>query len=165
MTQLFTTCSDADIMQFLGLSSAAELATEQHKFRGGYTTHHITFRSFVLIDKESLLVAGRAGYHTWVPMHSRAEVGYAIHDEAQRSKGYMGEAMRAIVAHGFEHMGLNRIEALIGRQNTPSLRLVARLGFVQEGILRQHYCKNGVIEDSICFSLLKQEYDAQKTFG
>ncbi len=59
-------------------------------------------------------------------------------------------------------MHLHRIEALIGPDNIASLKLVKRLGFVEEGTLREHYFKNEIYEDSIIFSLLKQEYDCVK---
>ncbi|GAA4461501.1 hypothetical protein GCM10023093_06270 [Nemorincola caseinilytica] len=63
---------------------------------------------------------------------------------AYRNKGYMTEAMQAVIAHGFGQMGLNRIEAFVGTRNEPSLRLMQHFGFTKEGLLRSHYCKNGV---------------------
>jgi ribosomal-protein-alanine N-acetyltransferase len=55
-------------------------------------------------------------------------------------------------------MKLNRIEAFIGPGNIPSLKLIAKSGFIQEGHLRGHYCKKGIMEDSLVFGLLREEY-------
>ena len=70
----------------------------------------------------------------------------------------MKEGIKRILDYGFNEMGLNRVEAMIGSYNEPSLKLVRSLGFVKEGLLREHYCKNGELQDSIVFSLLKKEY-------
>jgi ribosomal-protein-alanine N-acetyltransferase len=70
----------------------------------------------------------------------------------------MKEALKAMLDFGFKEMQLNRVEALIGPLNVPSTKLVQSLGFVQEGVLREHYCKNGELQDSVMFSLLKREY-------
>ena len=158
MKQLFNDCTDDEIIQFLGLGSNDELIKEKHKFSLGLTMHNTTFLHLLLLDKQSGCVIGRCGFRIWQKQHSRAEVGYAITNAALRNKGYMREALTALVDLGFSQLGLNRIEAFIGTNNIPSLKLVIGLGFTQEGILRQHYCHNGIIEDSVCFSLLRQEY-------
>ena len=135
-----------------------ELEIELGKFRKGLTMHNRSFRNFLLIDKDGGNVIGKCGFHTWYPDHSRAEIGYNMINDEVKGKGYMKEAMRPILNYGFETMKLNRIEAFIGRRNEASQRLVKGCGFVEEGVMREHYCKNGVIEDSVCFSLLRREF-------
>ena len=155
---LFSSYPDEQIMQQLGLVTTEELATERSNFEQGVVTFKTSFKRFVMIEKESGKVVGKCGFHTWYILHSRAEMGYAITDEAMKGLGYMTEAIRALVKYGFEEMKLNRIEAFVGKENVPSLRLVRGMGFTEEGTLRSHYFKNGRMEDSICFSLLKDEY-------
>jgi ribosomal-protein-alanine N-acetyltransferase len=75
----------------------------------------------------------------------------------------MKEAMKAILIYGFEQMGLNRVEAFIGPDNKASRSLVERYGFVIEGQLRQHFCYDGVLQDSVAYSLLASEYEAIKS--
>ena len=98
------------------------------------------------------------GFHTWAMEHYRAELGYSIHIETEKKKGYMKEALKPIIEYGFNKMNLHRIEAFVGPDNTASISLVKRLGFTQEGHLREHYLKDGVFEDSIVFSLLEKEF-------
>lgn len=151
--------SDEDIMAYLGIPTAEELAVEKQKqFGGGFTTYRIKLKGFLLISKETNEVMGACHYHSWWPMHSRAEIGYAMYKDEYKNKGYMKEAMKAILDFGFHEMKLNRVEALIGPFNDPSLKLIKSFGFVEEGVMREHYCKNGELQDSICFSLLKREY-------
>ena len=56
-------------------------------------------------------------------------------------------------------MGLNRVEALIGPNNIASLKLIAKMDFTKEGVLRSHYFVNDRLEDSIIYALLKKEYE------
>lgn len=157
MELVFTKLNDAGIQAFMGYTDA-ELQVEKAKYSAGLTMHNRTFRNFLLVSKATGEVLGKCGFHTWMPMHSRAEIGYHMHGDELKGKGYMKEAFRPIIAYGFEHMGLNRIEAFIGTQNMASQRLVTGVGFQREGVLRGHYCKNGVIEDSVCFGLLKSDW-------
>ena len=70
----------------------------------------------------------------------------------------MKEALPFVLQYGFEEMELKRIEALVGPNNEASLRLIRSMGFVQEGLLREHYFTNGRFEDSLFFSLLQREF-------
>lgn len=155
---VYTNWNDKDIMSYMGWQTAEELTVDRQKQQGGYTTHRIKLKGFLFISKATNEVIGAAHYHTWQPTHSRAEIGYAIYKEEYKNKGYMKEGLKAMLDFGFNEMGLNRVEALIGPFNEPSLKLVQSFGFVKEGVLREHYCKNGELQDSIIFSLLKREY-------
>ena len=158
LSDLHTNYGDGEIMRVLHLANSAELQLEREKFAGGLTMYDVAFRYFLMTETASGDFIGRCGFHTWRPQHARAELGYAIKQAAHMGKGYMKEALKAVVAYGFEHMGLNRVEAFTATHNTPSQRLLKGLGFLPEGTLREHYHKNGVIEDSVCFSLLRNEY-------
>jgi ribosomal-protein-alanine N-acetyltransferase len=157
MDWVFSALQDDEIMAFLGLTALEELAKEKQQHKLGLSSYRSTFLVFLIVLQDSGKIIGKAGYHTWHVQHARAEIGYHI-EEQERRKGYMREALEAIIDYGFVHMELNRIEALIGTANEPSLKLVRGFGFTEEGTLREHYCKAGCIEDSVCFSLLRREY-------
>ena len=59
---------------------------------------------------------------------------------------------------GFEDYGFNRIVAKVMTDNIGSIKVLQKLGFVQEGVLRESLYKNGQYHDLICFSILKSEY-------
>lgn len=159
--QIFDTLPDTEIMTVLGLADAEALEKEKQKYRNGLSTHNRSFVNFQILDKASRQLLGACGFHTWYTEHARAEIGYALNSEETKAKGIMSEAMKAVLHYGFEHMRLNRIEAFIGPGNIPSLKLVAKSGFKREGHLRGHYCKKGIIEDSLVFGLLREEYEAK----
>ncbi len=157
--QLFTTRSEEEIMEFMGLNTSEEFRIEKEKYTGGMTTYRTSFKRFFLKVKDTGKVIGSTGFHNWYAMHMRAELGYALNDEASKNKGYMKEAVAAVIKYGFEQMGLNRIEAFVGPGNIPSILLVKGYGFTEEGRLREHFFKEGELEDAICFALLKSEYN------
>ncbi len=157
MTQVFTQLSDAEAMAFLGLTDAADLELEKGYYRQGLSWYRASSKNFILFGKESGERLGRVGFHTWYQLHARAEIGYDL-AEAHMRQGYMAEALAEVIRYGFEEMKLNRIEALVGPGNVPSLKLMERFGFTKEGVLRSHYFKNGKMEDSVCFGLLRDEY-------
>lgn len=150
--------TDEQLITFLGLPNAEQLVIEKSKFEKGYTTYKIDYLNFQLLDKITLNCIGWCGFHSWYPEHQRAEIGYHIIEETNKGKGYMSEAFGAIIDYGFHHMQLNRIEALIGPNNVASQQLVNKFGFVKEGVMRRHYFKNGQLEDSIIYALLKADY-------
>jgi ribosomal-protein-alanine N-acetyltransferase len=146
---------DEAAIALLGIADMAALALEKEKYQKGLQTYNRSFCNFVLIEKSTNEVIGHCGFHTWYIDHRRAEIGYALKEEHNKSKGFMSEALPIVLAYGFEQMKLHRIEAFIGYDNEPSLRLVRRLGFIQEGHLKSHYFKHGKFEDSLVFALFE----------
>lgn len=161
LKELFEKHSKEFIWDFLGLMDDSDWEREVMRVKGGYETHERTYLAFVMVRKDNNQTIGRAGFHFWYLQHNRAELGYALNHDDHKRKGYMSEALEAIIKYGFESMQLNRIEALVGPGNDASLNTLAKFGFVHEGHLRQHYVKNGIAEDSIAFSLLKEEYSSK----
>ena len=161
-SRLFRSCSKQEIKAYLGLATAAEYEEAKRRFDEGMTTYFTSFQNFHLLDKQGRQVIGRCDFHTWVPTHRRAEIGYTITSEAHKNKGLMTEALRAVLSFGFEKMGLYRVEALVSPRNVPSLQLLKRYDFKKEGLLRNHYMVNNVLEDSVMFSLLRPEFEALK---
>lgn len=155
---LFTDFEDEELMKFFGYETEEELATEKDRYHDGLTSYRKSFVWFIIKLKETGKTIGSCGYHTWHTFHSRAEIGYSLLKDEYKGKGYMKETITPIIKYGFENMNLQRIEALVGPDNEPSLKLMQHFGFVKEGHLREHYFKNGKHEDSVAFSLLKSEY-------
>lgn len=162
---IFAHWDDDTIMAYLGNTDRADFELEKEKYRKGLTTYHLSFKNFLMVEKSTGIIIGRIGYHTWKAAHSRAEIGYAIQREEHKSKGYMTEAMKAILQYGFKHMQLNRVEAFVNPLNIPSIRLIEKYGFTKEGLLRQHYGRNGVTEDSAVYGLLLGEYESLRQGG
>lgn len=106
--------------------------------------------------RESGQFLGSAGYWRMLKEHQRAEIGYELAPEAW-GRGIMVEALQVILAYGFSSMGLHSVEANIHPENTGSRRVLEKLGFVQEGYLREAFLDpvEQRFTDTALFSLLK----------
>ncbi|WP_430401656.1 GNAT family N-acetyltransferase [Fluviicola sp.] len=162
MTEIFERNLKPKIMTILGHRSEADYEKEYQKYKNGYASYNRSFLLFLLVDKSSDKIIGRCGLHNWNTDHLRAEIGYVMEDENYQKQGLMGEAVEAIIDYGFKFLNLHRIEALVGKENIPSLRLMEKNNFIREGVLREHYYVAGKFEDSILFSKLREEYLNEK---
>ena len=94
----------------------------------------------------------------------RAEIGYGLAHSAW-GQGFMHEALRALLAHGFGAMGLNRVEADIDPRNRASARSLERLGFRQEGYLRERWIVGDEVSDTALYGLLLSDWRANCAVG
>lgn len=83
-------------------------------------------------------------------------LGYWI-GERHAGQGYMTEAVRGIVAHAFDELGLHRLEAACLPRNEPSQRVLRRVGFTQEGFARAYLKINGRWEDHLLFGMVSSD--------
>ena len=112
---------------------------------------------WVILRKSDNRPIGTCGYHRWIIQHNSCEIGYDL-NPAYWGQGYMTEALTGAITMGFRDMALNRIQADIDVRNTRSMNLAARLGFKNEGIIRDKYLFRGYYYDHYSFSLLKREW-------
>jgi ribosomal-protein-alanine N-acetyltransferase len=94
---------------------------------------------------------------SWVPRHARGELGYAM-ARPYWGQGLMTEAVRAVIAFGFERMALNRIEARCIVANIGSARVMEKNGMRLEGVIRQQVFAKGAFHDLKLYSILRREW-------
>lgn len=80
-------------------------------------------------------------------------LGYQL-DQHEINQGLMTEALRWAIIFAFDELKLHRIEANVMPRNLRSSRVLAKLGFVEEGLARQYLKINGVWEDHIHYVIL-----------
>jgi ribosomal-protein-alanine N-acetyltransferase len=73
------------------------------------------------------------------------------------NQGIMSEAAQEVVRFGFEELGLHRIQTTVLPENIHSLKILKKIGFVEEGLLRQ-YNHGKEFKDTIMLSMLKDDY-------
>jgi UDP-4-amino-4,6-dideoxy-N-acetyl-beta-L-altrosamine N-acetyltransferase len=87
-----------------------------------------------------------------------AECYLYIGAQNDRRKGLGVEASELLLGHGFEILGLNKIYLHVISTNEPALKLYRKLGFVQDGVARQHLFLGGHFVDMCQFSMLAAEF-------
>ena len=115
--------------------------------------------SFVIVFQNH--IAGRAGIYQLDHQNQTGSLGYWLGAGFQ-GRGLVSSACRRLLAYGFEELQLNRLEIRCGTGNYKSRAVPERLGFCLEGVVRQGERVNGVFIDLLSFSLLKDEWLAQK---
>jgi ribosomal-protein-serine acetyltransferase len=63
-----------------------------------------------------------------------------------------------LVALGFEQLGLHRITICAGVENKKSRAVIERLGFTQEGVMREAVPVGGRFYDAVLYSILEAEW-------
>lgn len=92
--------------------------------------------------------------------NARAEIGYTLLPDFW-GRGYMKEAMRAVIVFGFENLKLHSFEANINPANTTSRGLLLKIGFVKEAYFRENYYYNGKFLDTELYSLLVKDFEQE----
>lgn len=92
------------------------------------------------------------------PVYKTGEFGITLGDPEYRGKGYGRDMLETLIKYGFEELNLNRIWCEV-YSNNDSIHLYRKIGFKDEGILRQHVFKNGEYLDSYVLGMLKTEYN------
>jgi [ribosomal protein S5]-alanine N-acetyltransferase len=85
-------------------------------------------------EPEIIGTCGYYGLHAW---HRRASIGYELKRSCWR-QGFMTEALAVLIDLGFREMDLNRIDAVVMPANTASIKLLEKLGFHNEGLLKEY---------------------------
>jgi ribosomal-protein-alanine N-acetyltransferase len=115
------------------------------------------FNRWGIVRKEDNNLIGTCGFHCWDKTNNIAEIGYDLWHEYW-GQGYMAEALEAAIHSGFQNMKLNRIQAYVALENDRSSALLKKLGFTNEGIIRDKHLFHGSYYDHYCFSILKREW-------
>ena len=84
-----------------------------------------------LVPTGTDLIIGMVGLHHIDRAAALAQVAYEI-DREYSGRGLATEAVERVIAHARTELGLLRLEAHIGPENSRSIRLAERLGFVRE---------------------------------
>jgi ribosomal-protein-alanine N-acetyltransferase len=85
-----------------------------------------------------------------------ASIGYWIGAPHVR-RGYMTDAVKAVLPFAFGTLGLHRLEAACLPHNLPSTRVLEKVGFKREGMARRYLKINGVWQDHDLFALLHDD--------
>ncbi len=136
------TYSSADVYRFI-----ADRERENHtrtSFTAGIWVHGI--------------LCGTIGLHRIDPRHRSTSVGYWI-DSAFEGRGIMLRACRSMVTEAFRNYGLHRVEIRCATGNHKSCAIPRKLGFVEEGVLREAEWLYDHWVDLRLFSMLEKDWE------
>ena len=158
---LFSFFSDREVMQHYDcepLSSMDEVRNLIQRYTDWFEKQN-GFRWGITFKAESDAIVGTCGLFAWHKPSRIATLGYELSRQYWR-RGIMSEAVRELLVYGFRELDLNRIRATVVTENVASMRLLERLSFQKEGILRQSQFLNGKYDDLAAYALLREEWTA-----
>lgn len=107
--------------------------------------------AMTLKDDDRLI--GIIGFWRIIKEHHYAELGYMLARD-QWGRGLMSEAIGAVVACGFNVIGLHKVEAITRPTNAASMHALEKNGFVREAHFKENIFWEGVFHDSLHYGRL-----------
>jgi len=148
-------CRYYDLEPFVELAQAQE-QLERFRARWGDGVG----ARWAVTDRVSGRFLGDCGIQDLSPVDRRAELGYALRADVW-GQGLATEAVGAVVDHVFEHwpgLELHRLVATVDPRNEASRRVLGKLGFQCEGLLRLNTWEKGTFVDEEVHGLLRSEW-------
>ncbi|MGG0276628.1 GNAT family N-acetyltransferase [Bacillus rhizoplanae] len=146
--------SNEDVLRYYGQNPLTDLEQVKNIIRN-FSNNYKEKRGIKwgVEIKEIEGIIGTIGFHDWSSEHKRAEIAYALLPE-HWGKGYATEAALKVISYGFNELDLTRIGAVVFTENKASNVLLTKLGFQNEGVLRNYMYQNNVSYDTNVYSLL-----------
>ena len=119
-----------------------------------------TFDLAVVLRGEDRLI-GRAGLHVTEPGIREGTLWYVLHPSCW-GKGYIPEAMAALVDHGFGPLGLHRLFVDCDPANVASARVAEKLGMRKEAHFLEYARIKGGWADTLIYAMLDREWKARR---
>ncbi len=151
---------DPDLWRFanVNLDNDNFDAWMDHRLQEIATTSDLTW---AVLDKASQAFCGSTSYLAVVLPHKRVEIGWTWYAKRVWAGAVNPSCKYLLFAHGFDDLGLNRIELKLDARNTRSFNAIARLGARFEGIHRSHMVRpDGRLRDTAWFSVIREEWPA-----
>lgn len=158
LTQIFRGMSDPRVTEYYGISyETLELTQAQLDwFELIYETGTGIWWGICHRDEPQHLI-GTCGINEWEQDDHCAEAGFWIFPEYW-GKGVMLECLSAMLDYCFTKLSLHRMQSMVEPDNPASWKLIEKLGFQLEGILRECERKDDRYVDLRCYSLLAREW-------
>ena len=134
------------------------LSREEAKERIEAWTKDKNSLSLSVVTKADDKLIGTAGLINIDTVHRRAELAIIIGEEAYWSRGYGTETIKALLNYGFNRLNLNMVYLGVIDINERAIKAYKKVGFVQDGVIREKYLIDGKYCNCIMMSILEREF-------
>lgn len=123
-----------DMYQEAGMTDYMEALycyEEEREYQKAYIENMYRFYGYgmwLVFEKETGGLVGRAGIEHSEKLEGEFELGYAVRTKYQK-QGYAFEACQAIIAYAATELEISKLHCLIQKDNTKSIKLAKKMGF------------------------------------
>ncbi|CAL7959190.1 (ribosomal protein S5)-alanine N-acetyltransferase [Alphaproteobacteria bacterium] len=153
--------SDPEVSKYLSdedIPQSVEAALAEIRFYGSlFYRKQSVFWAISYGESQELI--GTIGFNSWNFHNRRAEISYDLMSPYFR-RGIMTKVLSNVITFGLQKMMLNRIEARTMLDNIASCKILEKMNFKQEGVLKSYRIIRGQPTDIILFSLIRQDFHA-----
>ena len=89
------------------------------------------------------------------------EIGFGIPEVEARGLGYAREGVRLLVEYLFDGYPVERVAAFTDEENKPAQRVMEKVGFRREGVLRRATFRDGRWRGVVSYGILRHELGAK----
>lgn len=111
------------------------------------------------VDEDTLLGYVELDGILW--SNGNAWIGLGLGQRDNWGKGYGTEALQLTLAFAFDELNLHRVQLSVFAYNKRAIALYEKLGFVREGVYREHIRRDGQFYDMFLYGLLRREWQGQ----
>jgi len=153
---MHTWLNDGEVQRFQGVRYPRSTAQVRKAIEedNGPRYSHLSLAVVTLADGRLI---GDVSLERGSPEDRSALIGITIGDKAIWDGGYGTDAMRTLCCVGFQMMNLHRIELHVFAENERARHVYKKIGFHEEGTMRQVLFKNGAYMDDVVMSMLEGE--------
>ncbi len=157
LNDAFEIYNDAETMRMAGPGMHSNInETDEFISSAIKTSQDGSFLFWAIVDKQTGKMIGDISLHPDYK-HKYASMG-SILNKLFFQKGLMTEVSWPVLTYAFSELGLNRVEAQICTEHIASIKYVEKLGFKNEGRLRQNFFIDGIFYDSYMYALIKENF-------
>lgn len=111
-----------------------------------------------IVEADTGRYLGQTGLHQIHDRSKVARLACIIALRGDMGRGFGSAAIRAVLDHAFGPLGLHKVWLMVFATNARGRRIYGRIGFVEEGVLREEYFHQGGWHDMVRMSLLAREW-------
>jgi RimJ/RimL family protein N-acetyltransferase len=158
--------NDEDVMRLARSSPDHAISREalEARYEKAIKGDDFAEREYIIQERSSEQPIGWAGItiHRWNRRATSADIGLAIGEKDRWRKGYGTEVVHLLLQEAFEQLNLHRVGWWTYAENEGSLALAKKIGFREEGRIRDSVFFDNRHHDSLVLGLLKDEYEEMK---
>lgn len=154
--RLYELVETIEVRALAGSAPPLPLSLEEIEARDKrWTEERHTDSAWYAIEVDAELI-GMCGLQEIDHYHQRAVVGIRIGKPHWR-QGYGQDAVRTLVDYGFRHLNLVKLSLQVLADDERAVGAYLKVGFVEEGRLRNHSWYDGARHDELVMSVLRAE--------